>query len=172
MPGSASCASRSALAGLQESADILSVSEAEMATELEPHPVQHLVAGPVYKASGLAELAARHALSHNDEARRDTLHAASLGAPLPAGTRGRDVAESFIQELLADGSLLICQPLALSSISMRRFVSLPGGNSRSSNACQPAESTRSDMLVRFDSARQRPTAPDSRIPGHRRELPW
>ncbi|MFM9462698.1 hypothetical protein ACKI1K_07570 [Streptomyces scabiei] len=62
MPGAASCASRSALAGLQEAADILGVSEADlagMATELEPHLVQQLVAGPVYTASGLAEVAAR-----------------------------------------------------------------------------------------------------------------
>lgn len=49
MPGAASCASRSALAGLQEAAEILGISEADLAetaTELEPHLVQHLVPTP------------------------------------------------------------------------------------------------------------------------------
>ncbi|MET8768837.1 MULTISPECIES: hypothetical protein [unclassified Streptomyces] len=54
------------LAGIREAADILGVTEAEvaeLAPQLEPYIVQNLAAGPVYLSAGVIEVAARHALS-------------------------------------------------------------------------------------------------------------
>jgi hypothetical protein len=118
-------------AEIREAADNLGVSEfevAELAPELEPHLVQDLTGGPVFLAADVIEVAARHALSPDEQDLLDTLHAASLHAPLSTETPAHRAAASDVRDVLDDGTVHI-QPsdsldlkAALSRLGKRALV--------------------------------------------------
>ncbi|MFI0742460.1 hypothetical protein ACH4PU_30940 [Streptomyces sp. NPDC021100] len=119
------------LAGLAEAADIIGVSGnglGRLLAELEPHVVQVLKTGPLFLASGLEEVRARHALSPAQQSLLDALNAVALGAAPPTAL-ARQAAEA-VTDVRPDGRLRVRQGTTsrtstlLSALADRALVEL------------------------------------------------